>query len=36
VNGMIGAGVLTASFDVGQTTSDVYDAGIDLNYEFSF
>lgn len=36
VNGMVGAGVLTASFDVGQTTSDVYDAGIDLNYEFSF
>lgn len=36
VNGMVGAGVLTASFDIGQTTSDVYDAGIDLNYEFSF
>ncbi len=34
LNGTVGLGVLTASIDVGRTTSDVYDAGLALSYEF--
>lgn len=36
VNGAVGGGMLAANFDIGQTSSNVYDAGIDLNYEFRF
>lgn len=36
VNGMVGAGRLSASLDIGQSGSDVYDAGLDLTYEISF
>ncbi len=36
VNGMLGGGFLTASIDAGRTTSSVFDAGLDLNYEFNF
>lgn len=36
VNGAVGAGTLSASIDIGQTASNVYDAGIDISYEFTF
>lgn len=36
LDGSVGAGTLAASLDVGQTTSDVIDAGIDLSYRFNF
>jgi hypothetical protein len=36
VNGMVGSGRLSASLDIGQSGSDVYDAGLDLTYEITF
>lgn len=36
VNGSVEGGILSASVDFGRTTSDVYDAGLDLSYEVQF
>jgi hypothetical protein len=36
LNGFVGVGALNASIDLGQTTSDVYDAGFNLSYDFKF
>jgi|GEM_PF-6410137 len=36
VNGTVGTGTLSASIDIGQTAANVYDAGIDISYEFTF
>ncbi|MEZ5755996.1 MAG: autotransporter outer membrane beta-barrel domain-containing protein [Paracoccaceae bacterium] len=36
VNGMVGAGRLSASLDIGKSGSNVQDAGLDLTYEMTF
>jgi hypothetical protein len=36
VSGAVGSGNLSAGLDLGRTTSDVYDVGMDLSYEFRF
>lgn len=36
VHGSLGNGILHANLDVGQTASNVYDAGLELSYAFKF